>query len=254
MEVTYSDIDLSPGEAVTATITFTFTNTSSNNPVLKYSAGLLSHFNVEACTLEPGQTGGCGLVGTNGYRVDVGDVAPGTSTTAVLDLTVRPDHAPGAVALFQQFDADKKSTQVFTPPVTLTIVPPLQEADISVDLAAASRLLSSQVNYTLNIDNNGPGDATGVQVVVDLPTQTTNVTTLPAACTYNSATDEVTCTYSSLTTGSIRAPSFTATMGLLSIGQLPATATRVASSPTDPNPANDTANYTVLTSLIITWQ
>ncbi|MGW8566970.1 hypothetical protein [Isoptericola sp. NPDC055881] len=96
-------------------------------------------------------------------------------------------------------------------------------------------------------------DVDSATIVVDLPVQVTSVSGLPAGCTYAASTDDVTCTTGAIAHGDEFAGSFNANLGLLSIGQLPATATRTTSAPTDPDATNDTAsaNCSVLTSLLV---
>lgn len=129
-----------------------------------------------------------------------------------------------------------------------------QEADLAVSLdATAGPLLASQISYDLTVANQGPGSAASGSVVVALPALSASVSNLPSGCTYAAATDQVTCATGAIANGGAKVLSFQANLGLLSLGALPATATRTASSPNDPNAANDTsiAVCTVLTSLLI---
>lgn len=129
-----------------------------------------------------------------------------------------------------------------------------QEADLAVGLEAdAGPLLTSQITYDLTVDNVGPGDVSEATFVVQLPRRTTSVGLLPAECTYDSGTDEVTCSSGALAHGASYDATLRANLGLLSVGHLPATATRSQSSPADPEPGNDSAhaNCTTLTSLLI---
>lgn len=90
-------------------------------------------------------------------------------------------------------------------------------------------------------------------VTTKLPAQTTGVTGLPADCAYDSTDKSVACTHTDIASGASVDNTFTARLGLLSLGSLPATSTRTTSSPVDPNAANDTAsaNCRVLTGLIV---
>lgn len=87
-----------------------------------------------------------------------------------------------------------------------------------------------------------------------LPAQTASVTGLPWDCTYAPATHTVTCDTGAIPDGASVTRTFTANLGLPSLGTLSATAARASSAPTDPNPANDTAtaSCTVLTGLVTT--
>lgn len=129
------------------------------------------------------------------------------------------------------------------------------EADIAVTLTArAPLLLAGAITYTLTATNNGPGALTSGTVTTKLPPHTTSVTGLPTGCTYTAATRTVTCTVPALAPTAGTQNTFRANLALLTVGiPLNATATRTASSPADPNPANDQAKArcNVVTGLLI---
>ncbi|WP_405433508.1 hypothetical protein [Streptomyces anulatus] len=132
---------------------------------------------------------------------------------------------------------------------------PAPNADLAVGLTAVpAPLLSSAITYTQTATRNGPATITTGTVTTTLPSQTTGVTGLPANCTYNNTGKTVACTITGLASGATATNTFTAQQNLLTLGTLPATATRTTSTPTDPNTANDTATKTctAVTSLIIT--
>ncbi|MGH9112792.1 MAG: hypothetical protein ACRDZN_10935 [Acidimicrobiales bacterium] len=168
----------------------------------------------------------------------------GQSASWALQFTV----APAAAGQSFTLDLDAFSA----PPVTFTV--PESEADIAVGLKAKSGFLTSQIPHTLTIGNNGPATASSATIVTQLPSPTKAVTGLPSGCSYNAGADQVTCTVTSLASGAQTTRSFTAKMGLLTIGlPLTSTATRTSSTPTDPNPANDSASDScvALTPLIV---
>jgi hypothetical protein len=62
----------------------------------------------------------------------------------------------------------------------------------------------------------------------------------------------VTCTFAALADGAAATATFQLPVSLLSLGPMTVTATRTASTPADPNPANDTATAgcTVISGLL----
>lgn len=171
-------------------------------------------------------------------------VGNGMVATWSLQFTVAPAAAGQSFTLDLGVDT--------TTPVTFTVTS--GEADVGVDLQAQSGLLTTSIPYTLHITNNGPAAASNAAVTTQLPASTQAVSGLPGDCAYNPGTDQVTCTVSSLASGAATSRSFSARQGLLTIGlPLSATATRTASTPPDPNPANDTstASCLALTPLLV---
>jgi hypothetical protein len=188
--------------------------------------------------------------GGNTIEVDGPIPNPGGAQISV-ELYVNDDVPAGTYPLAIVGGIGKDAESVPSASFTVTAPP---EADLGVDLSAsAGPLLSSQISYTLETSNAGPGDATSSTVEIDLPAQTYSVSLLPAGCTYTAATDTVTCDTGAIADGSTTTSTFRANLALLSIGSLNATATRVGSSPADPNPANDTstAHCGSITGLII---
>lgn len=109
-------------------------------------------------------------------------------------------------------------------------------ADLSVDLTAVTALLMPVVDYRVSVTNNGPQPLTSATVVVTLDPRS-SITTAP--CVFADAT--LTCSFGPL------APGATATLTnrvyfdvLYTEATLDATATRTASTPTDPHAGNDT--------------
>ncbi|MYS22292.1 40-residue YVTN family beta-propeller repeat-containing protein, partial [Streptomyces sp. DvalAA-14] len=133
---------------------------------------------------------------------------------------------------------------------TYTAVAP-QSADVAVSLAAspAPALLGAHIDYTLTLADQGPGAASSTTVTVNLPTPL-KATSSDCAATAG----KVTCSAGPLAAGARTTRHFSVPIGVLSL-DLPysVTATRTASSPADPNPANDraTRTCTVVTSLLI---
>ncbi|MFD7730509.1 hypothetical protein ACFV6F_09010 [Kitasatospora phosalacinea] len=248
----YSDTDLSAGDAFTVTVTFTNTSALTQDFGYSFSAddsNSASVFVLDSCN----GTASCDSPGGSFVRIRQFGIAAGASAGVTAHVHVNPAATAGTYDVFQSGTVGTSSRKDFTPSLDFTVQPPAA-ADLSVALAAtAGPLLSSQISYTATVTNNGPGAATASTTTVALPARTASVTGLPAACTYSTGTRTVTCDTGALANGASTNASFTANLGLLSLGTLTATATRTSSAPADPNPANDsaTSTCTVLTSLIV---
>jgi hypothetical protein len=125
-------------------------------------------------------------------------------------------------------------------------------ADLAIVLSVPPGLHVGSVPYVVGINNLGPDTATSITVTVQLPRQVVSAT--GPRCIYNRSTDIATCTVGPVIGESAVLWELDARFGALSVGVHPATtATRTASSPADPNPANDSRTVRCLAnvSLII---
>jgi alpha-tubulin suppressor-like RCC1 family protein len=177
----------------------------------------------------------------------VGSLGDGTTTSRSVP---GPVCAVGKTAPCSQF-LTSVSSVIAGDDHNLAIVNP-PEADIAVRLRASSTLLNPTITYTVTATNRGPGQVTSGTITLKVPPSTTSVSS--STCSYTRATQTVTCPLSQLPNGSSSNQTVRATQGLITVGlPLPATATRTASIPNDPNPANDraSADCAVVTGLII---
>ncbi|MYW11125.1 hypothetical protein GT034_22645 [Streptomyces sp. SID2563] len=190
---------------------------------------------IESCT---GNTAPCTEVAELGPRVPLGDLAGGQSFGGSITLRVDPETPAGTFVLRYQLYADGGEATANGPTITITNTP--READVDVQLSAQPRvgILVPYLSYTLGTHNNGPEAATAVTVTATLPAGRT-ATNLSTGCT--SAPGKVTCTYDGIASGAGTVSTFRLPIGLLDFGPVNATATRTASAPDDPNPANDTS-------------
>jgi hypothetical protein len=249
-----------PGDSVTFTLTVT---NSSSRAVQGYqeftpNSPLFDATDSSACTVISGPTPGvCVAQPPTGYLdaqwgYGSSTPIPANSTAKVsLTTTVAADTPPGTYTLTPDGKIGS-ATSTFSPAnFTFQVT---GRADLAVGLTASASPLAGAINYTQTAVNNGPTTSATSTVTTTLPTQTAGVTGLPANCAYNATAKSVACTATGLATGATATHAFTANLDLLTLGSLPATATRTTSSPIDPNPANDTvtATCTALTSLVIT--
>ncbi|MFC7617672.1 FG-GAP-like repeat-containing protein [Actinokineospora soli] len=129
-------------------------------------------------------------------------------------------------------------------------VPPT--ADVSVKLTANPNigLLISEIRYTLTIRNLGPDALQSGTVSTPIPA---GVKIVPGSgCSV--AAGVLTCSTGALAVNGSVVRKFTHPLSALSIGTLRLTATRTASTPADPNAANDksTSTCSVVSILLVT--
>ncbi|HWD00867.1 MAG TPA: hypothetical protein VG674_00140 [Amycolatopsis sp.] len=243
--ITVSASSLQRGETFTVTETLynpqDFTVTGAKAALYGKEAAITDLVDMVSCDVS------CGVLGTS-LRAGVGDLAAGQSATATFTLKVKDTAPEGALTLQHQFAGDNYAFDTLDGPV-VTVTPATDSADLGVSLSASTGLLSSQVSYGLTAKNYGPATATDVRLRASLANGLQFAGS--PGCTASGRT--VTCTVPSLASGASATAKFTARAGLLAVGTLTTTAHRDASSPTDPNPANDTASRSchAVTSLLL---
>ena len=125
----------------------------------------------------------------------------------------------------------------------VTLSPQPAAADLSVALGAQGTLVLIGARYDVSVTNHGPDAVGSASVVLALDGPFTS--NAPANCAVDTAAETITCAFGPLAAGSTATTS--ATVYLLhpnpGSGQFSATATRVASTPADPNPGNDSAGH-----------
>ncbi|TMG12141.1 MAG: DUF11 domain-containing protein, partial [Chloroflexi bacterium] len=119
----------------------------------------------------------------------------------------------------------------------------VSRADIAVAKIASSGSVTvgSNVDFTITVTNNGPSDATGVQITDQLPAGLTFVSATPSVGTYNSATG----VWNIGALASAASATLTLTATVTTTGSITNTATKTAETETDPNLANDSASASI---------
>jgi hypothetical protein len=114
--------------------------------------------------------------------------------------------------------------------------------DIAVGLDAIGSVLLAGARYDVSITNNGPETVTSAIVVVQLDSRSGPGGSVPP-CPLDTTTDTLTCAFGPLAVGATATLSNWVYFGLPYQTHLTiyATATRTASTPTDPDPSNDAA-------------
>jgi uncharacterized repeat protein (TIGR01451 family) len=242
-----------PGQTFTVTETIynkeDFTVTFAKAAIYGNPTAITDVVDVVSCT---GVTSlGCFQAGAS-YRAPFGDLEPGGSRTVVFTLRVKDNAAPGQFTLQHQFVGDNFAFDILDGPV-ITIAPPSTLADVKVGLGATGHGgLNARIDYTVTVTNNGPGAASGIRVVATYPAPLSFASA--TGCTRVGTTRTLNCDFASLASGASATAKFSVNGGLLALGSYVATAQRTASSPTDPNSANDSASKScaALTGLIVT--
>jgi hypothetical protein len=171
------------------------------------------------------------------FRGGVGDVAAGESRTVTFTFRVQEDVQPGQFTLQHQFAGDNYAFGVEDGPA-ITIAPP-NKADVKVALTATPRPgLVARVDYVITVSNTGPATAAGIRVSVNPGSSRKIVST--TGCTLSGAA--LTCAITTLAPGASTTAKFTSEGGFFAWGAFTATAQRAASTPADPNTANDSAS------------
>jgi uncharacterized repeat protein (TIGR01451 family) len=165
----------------------------------------------------------------------VGDLANGASTTLQITATVL---ATGQYANTASGTATTADPNPGNNSATVAVTPAAQ-ADLAVTKTVnnASPAVGSNVTFTITITNSGPSVATGVQVTDLLPSGHAFVSSSTSQGAYASGTGIW--IVGDLANGASATLQITTTV--LVAGQYTNTATRTASSPADPNSANDSA-------------
>jgi hypothetical protein len=112
-------------------------------------------------------------------------------------------------------------------------------ADISVDLNMESTVLLNGAHVEVSITNHGPKPLASATVVVQFGANA--APTQPMPCAFDGAAETLTCSFGALPVGSTA--TIPTTVYFLISGRpirFSNTATRTASTPSDPNSANDT--------------
>ncbi|WP_370971052.1 DUF11 domain-containing protein [Amycolatopsis sp. cg9] len=251
--VSVSATTVLPGQTFTITQTIhndrDFTVTFAKGAIYGNPTAITDVVDVVSCTNTTAV--GCFQAGSS-YRAAFGDLEAGGTKTTVWTLRVKDTAAPGQFTLQHQFVGDNYSFETLDGPV-ITVGQPSTQADVKVALAATGHGgLNARIDYTVTVTNNGPATATGIRVVATYPSGLSFAS--GTGCARVGTTRSVNCDVASLASGASATAKFSVNGGLLALGTYTTTAQRTASSPTDPNPANDSAakSCSALTGLIVT--
>ena len=124
--------------------------------------------------------------------------------------------------------------------LTASLLTAAPTADLSVDLDAWALPFLTGVRYDVSVTNHGPDAVTSATVVVQLEQQPGWGVSPP--CALPAGTKTITCTFGAVPVGgtvTVNPAVYYALNGVPPRTTINATATRTASTPADPNAAND---------------
>jgi hypothetical protein len=236
--LTVSPSTVTVGNSVTVTETITNPNGFSilQPKVQLHSTpdNLAGITTLTGCNAGPGGT--CTTL-ANGYQATLGAAISGNSSVTVTFTLAVDTTAPSSV---QTLVGQLVATNFQTGPVpgpTLTVN---ALADLGVKLTGKPNpgLLSMTLDFTVKVTNSGPGRAVGATYTATA----TSGLDIRSTSTCQGHNNTATCTLGAIPAGGSATATFTVPIGLLDIG-IPFTfnVTRATSTPTDPNPANDTS-------------
>ncbi len=222
--------------------TVTFTLTARNG-------GPSSAANVQAAQVLPSgytfvsatPTVGSAVFSQGSVLWTVGNLATGGTATLSVVATVLLTGTYNSIASITT--ANQFPDPNTTNNTTTVVVTPVLQADIAVAKSVdnATPLVGSIVVFTVTVTNGGPLAATGVQVTDALPSGYTFVTSTPSQGTYVSGTG----LWTVGNLGANNSATLQLTTTVRPTGTYTNTATRIASTPTDPDAANNAATVTV---------
>jgi hypothetical protein len=262
--ITFSVDDTTPVAGQTITFDMVYKRTVNDNGGLSARLGFGTwperDVDLSDLTLVAGSCGGalsnCAMVSEPQFDF-VGDLPVGSDgdfLTGTLQLKIAPDASAGETFGLIAWHETQKAAGVKSNTSTIEIleVTVAPSADLGVSLDAWAPLLASRVAYTATATNNGPEATTSAAITTQLSARALSLAP-GSPCALSSSTHQVSCPVGSLSPGASSQITFAVNYSLFGSGPLPATATRTAGSPVDPNAANDadSANCTAVIPLII---
>lgn len=241
--ITVSPATAIPGDTVTVTETITndngFTLLQPKAQLFSTPDALPSYTTLTGCDAGPGGT--CDTIQDNdgnstGYEAVFGGAIGGNGqATATFTLTIDADSNGGVETLAGALVAANFGSGVVPGP-TLTVN---ARADVAVAMTGTPvrSLLGLTLNFTVTVTNNGPASLRSADVTATIPV---GLRATSSACTPTSR--GAVCHIGAVAPGHHATATFNVPVGLLDIGiPFQFSAARSASTPTDPNAANDAA-------------
>ena len=187
--------------------------------------------------------GACKEVDSN-LVCSLGVLASGDSVTVTIPLKVR-SATLGAITNTANVGGNEADLDTSNNAVTQSIRVNL-EADVSVTIALASDnvLAGSKVDYILTITNNGPSDATGVNLTNLLPQEVDFISVEPGFPTCNESEGIVACSLDRLRSGDSVTTGISGMVASSAIGTITNTGS-VVSHEADPTMRNNTATNSI---------
>ncbi|MDD5033396.1 MAG: CARDB domain-containing protein [Methylococcaceae bacterium] len=218
------------------TYTAIITNKGANDAAkVKFNLTLPSGVNVASvpagCTVQ---------TAPNGLACDLGALANGASLKPVIVVTPTQAGSLSAVASASSDQSDPDLTNNQTIAISKVLSLPADLSVISFGAVPNPVNVGNALTYSAVLQNNGPSDATGVQLTLTLPTGVNLISSIPSGCTQSGNT--LVCPIGNLASGGSVTPVIAVTP--TQSGSLSATVA-VSGKETDPNLANNQASSTV---------
>jgi uncharacterized repeat protein (TIGR01451 family)/fimbrial isopeptide formation D2 family protein len=174
----------------------------------------------------------------------IASIAAGASATITVPTTVASNLASGST---MTNTAQAQSTEEPTPVSDTGNVTIATSADVGVTNAAAPSPATAggDLEYTINVTNNGPSDAQGVTLSDPLPASAAFVAFDSGGSSCTQSAGSISCSFGTLAAGASQLVKVHVTLGSNTPASVSDTAT-VATSTTDPDVADSTATATVL--------
>lgn len=231
-----------PGDSVTVVETVTNPNPFS---ILQPTANLFStpdaitgYTTLTGCDAGPG--GSCTTTSDgSGYEAIFGAAISGfSSATATFTLQINPSDVTTAT---ETLEGELVATNFVSDVVAGDTLTVNAQADLAVAMTGTPKygLLSLTLNFTVTVTNNGPATLRNATITAAVPLGLSVKSSSTCTATKSGAT----CAIGSLPSGGKATATFGVPIGLLDIGiPFQFSASRTASVPMDPNPANDSAS------------
>ena len=173
----------------------------------------------------------------------IASIAPGASVTITVPTTVASNLASGAT---MTNTAQAQSTEEPTPVSDTGNVTIAASADVAVTNSAAPSPATAggDLEYTINVTNNGPSDAQGVTLSDPLPASAAFVAFDSGGSSCSQSGGSINCSFGTLAAGASQLVKVHVTLASNAPASVSDTAS-VATTTTDPNSANNAATATL---------
>ncbi|MGB2984152.1 MAG: hypothetical protein WBC63_09910, partial [Candidatus Bipolaricaulia bacterium] len=229
-----------PNEGDTIVYTITVTNLGPNDTT---NVSLLE--TLSAGTTYVSDTTSKGTFSDVTYIWTVGDLAVAETATLAITATVSPGTAGQTLVNDASvFTSDQPDPVSANNTATASITVPIADLSLTKTVNDANPSVGNTITYTITVVNNGPNDATGVEVNDALPAGLTYVSSVPSSGTY----DEVAglWTIGIITSGDSDTLTITATVDVGVGGQTITNTAIAGSSSFDPDLTDNTASVDLL--------
>jgi uncharacterized repeat protein (TIGR01451 family) len=192
-------------------------------------------------TIASGSGWSCGVVAQT-VTCTRSDVLVQTASYPSISITVTVlQSAPGALSNSATVGGGGETNTANDTAIDPTTVTSLADVAVSKSASSGTVPIGSNVTFTITVTNNGPSNATGLQVSDPLQPGLTFVSATPSQGTFTTGTSVW--TIGSLASGG--SASLAVVTTVTTAGAVTNTASKVAENESDPNPGNDVSSATI---------